>query len=348
MSNVMQLISSAVRGCIVAPPGKKLVISDLSNIEGRMLAWLAGEEWKLQAFRDFDASLVVDAQGRPVLSKKGKRQFTRPDLYVVAYAAAFGVNVLDVTADQRQIGKVMELMLGYEGGVGAFLTGAATYGFDIEELAVTAYSTIPPHILAEAEGFYEWTIKQKRNTFGLSEKAFVVCDSLKRMWREAHPRIASMWKELEGTCIEAVQNPGTTYTCRKFKVRRDGAWLRVGLPSGRALCYPQPKVEDSKLSYMGMNQYSRQWSRLATYGGKLAENATQAAARDVLAENMPMIDSTGYEIVLSVHDELITETPDTDEYSAAYLSEMMSTVPDWAEGLPLAAAGFETYRYKKE
>ena len=78
------------------------------------------------------------------------------------------------------------------------------------------------------------------------------------------------------------------------------------------------------------------------------ENVTQASARDVLAANMPLIEACGYEIVLTVHDELITETPDTDEYSVDELSRIMSTNPGWSMGLPLAAAGFETHRYKKD
>lgn len=346
--NVMQLTSNAIRGCIVAPAGRKLVIADLSNIEGRMLAWLAGEEWKLQAFRDFDASLIVDEAGRPILNKKGERQFAKPDLYRVAYGKAFRIYADDVDKDQRQIGKVMELMLGYEGGVGAFLTGAATYGFDVEDLGVRALETIPGHILHEAGSFYDWAVKQKRPTFGLSRTAFVVCDSLKRMWREAHPNVQSLWKDLERACVEAVGSPGETLTCRRFKVRRDGAWLRVGLPSGRALCYPQPKVESGKLSYMGVNQYTRQWGRIKTYGGKLVENATQAAARDVLVYRMPEIETAGYEIVLSVHDELLTETEDTPARNVAELSAFMATPPAWAPDLPLAAAGFETTRYRKD
>lgn len=327
--NVMQLTSNAIRGCIVAPKGRKLVVADLSNIEGRMLAWLAGEEWKLQAFREFDAG-------------------HGPDLYKLAYSKSFRVTPDEVSKDQRQIGKVQELMLGYEGGVGAFLTGAATYGFDVEDLGQRAYETIPDRILYDAGGFYDWTIKQKRSTFGLSRTAFVVCDSLKRMWREAHPNVQSLWKDLERTCIEAVGSPGVTFTCRRFKVRRDGAWLRVGLPSGRALCYPQPKVEDGKLSYMGVNQYTRQWGRIKTYGGKLVENATQAAARDVLVYRMPEIEDAGYQIVLSVHDELITETDDTPVREVAELSGFMATPPSWAPDIPLAAAGFETYRYRKD
>ena len=99
---------------------------------------------------------------------------------------------------------------------------------------------------------------------------------------------------------------------------------------------------------MGVNQYTRQWSRINTYGGKLVENVTQAAARDVLAANMPDIDRRGYEIVLTVHDEIITETPDIDDFTVSQLSDLMSTVPAWAKGLPLAAAGFEGYRYRKD
>lgn len=327
--NVMALTSSAIRGCIIAPPGKKLCVADLSNIEGRMLAWLAGEEWKLQAFRDYDAG-------------------TGPDLYKLAYAKSFGMRPEDVTKDQRQKGKVQELALGYQGGVGAFMTFAMAYGIDLEAMAADAWASLPEDLKDEAGNFYDWIEKQNGSTYGMSREAFITCDVFKRGWRSGHPMTAALWPELEDACVEAVESPGKTLTVRKFKVRRSGAWLRIGLPSGRALCYPQPRVDDGKLSYMGVNQYTRQWTRIKTYGGKLVENATQAAARDVIGHNMPLIEQAGYEIVLTVHDEDLTETPDTPEYSSDKLAEMMSNVPPWAEGLPLAAAGFETYRYKKD
>lgn len=334
--NVMELTSSAIRGCIVAPKGKKLVVADLSNIEGRVLAWLAGEAWKLQAFRDYDAG-------------------TGHDLYVLAYAKSFGVSPESVMADkeaggsQRQVGKVQELALGYEGGVGAFLTFAAVYGIDLEAMGEHAIGSIPQPILNEANSALAWTKLNKRPTFGLSDRAWLVCDSFKRAWRYGHPAIASFWKELQDAAVLAVQRPGATFTCRMLKLRRDGAWLRIRLPSGRFLCYPSPQVDETgKLSYMGVNQYSRKWSRLKTYGGKLAENVTQAVARDVLAGNMPGIEAAGYQIVLSVHDENITEAPDTAEFSADHLASLMATNPPWAEGLPLAAAGFEAYRYRKD
>jgi len=327
--NVMQAASYAVRGCIIAPPGKKLVIADLSNIEGRDQAWLAGEEWKLQAFRDYDAG-------------------TGPDLYKLAYSKAFKIPVGEVTKYQRQIGKIKELMLGYGGGAGAFVTGAASYNIDLEALAAVTYDTLPAEIAYEAEGFLKWTRKDKRPTFGLSDKAFMTCDGLKRLWRLAHLRIASLWKELESGAIRAIETPDTTVEVGKFKIRKDGAWLRIRLPSDRYLCYPSPKVAGGKILYMGNSQYTRQWTRLGTYGGKLFENCCQALAGDVMKANMPRIEAAGYQIILTVHDEVVCEAPDSSEFSAERLSKLLSTTPPWAEGMPLAAAGFETYRYRKE
>jgi DNA polymerase len=253
-----------------------------------------------------------------------------------------------VTKDQRQIGKVQELALGYEGGVGAFVTFAAAYGIDLEAMAEQAFSAIPADILDEARSALEWTKREGRPTFGLSDRAWMVCESFKRAWRYGHPATAAFWRDLQDVARTAVQTPGRVFDCRRVSLRRDGAWLRIRLPSGRFLCYPGVRLgEGNKLSYIGMNQYTRQWSRIETYGGKLAENITQAVARDVLADSMPRVEAAGYRIVLSVHDELITETPDTPEFNAAHLSALMATPPEWADGLPLAAEGFEAARYRK-
>lgn len=237
--DVMSLASSTLRGCIVAPEGKKLVIADLANIEGRVLAWLAGENWKLNAFRDYDAG-------------------TGHDLYKLAYAKSFGVRPKDVTKDQRQVGKVQELALGYQGGVGAFLTFAAAYGIDLEAMGEQAIAAIPPAILGEATHALEWTKRQKRTTFGLSDRAWRVCEAFKRSWRAAHPEIVAFWAALEGSARYAVSRPGEAVDCRRLKIQRDGAWLRIRLPSGRALCYPSPRLDgDGSLSYEGVNPYSR-------------------------------------------------------------------------------------------
>ena len=355
--DVMHLTSSAIRGCIVASPGTKLVVADLSNIEGRDQAWLAGEQWKLQAFRDFDNG-------------------TGHDLYKMSYAKSFGGQPGDVTKDQRQVGKVQELALGYEGGVGAFVTFAAGYGIDLDELAERAVKFIPGDVWGQANIMLAWHREHGRDPaaqLGLPDRTWLVCESFKLGWRSGHRAIATYWKELDWAVREAISNPGVTFDCGKVRIRRDGAWLRIVLPSGRALCYPSPqlapekrKKDDTeavglealeneeapagrtKITYMGVNQYSRKWSRIDTYGGKIFENICQAVARDVMAHNMPAIEAAGYRILLTVHDEVICEAPDTDEFSAEGLAALLAANPPWALDMPLAAAGFEATRYKKD
>ncbi|WP_185731906.1 DNA polymerase I [Burkholderia stagnalis] len=330
--NVIGLTANVVRGTIIAPAGKRLYVSDLSNIEGRDAAWLTGEKWKLQAFRDFDAGIGAD-------------------LYKLAYARAFGVAVEAVDKYMRQLGKVMELALAYEGGVGAFVTFTMTYKMDLDNIRAAVFAaldTVDPEIVREARGMWDWAVK-KRRTLGLPQDVFIACDILKRLWRRAHPQTSSYWPELRDAAILAISTPGKTVHARRVIMRRDGEWLRVQLPSKRQLCYLAPRVsDDGEISYMGVNQYTRKWQRTKTYGGKIFENLCQAVARDVLFYNAPAVEAAGYDIVLSIHDELITEAPDTDNYSADALSSLIATAPAWAEGMPLAAAGFSAYRYRKD
>ena len=329
VDNVMELVSSCIRSCIVAPDGKKLVIADLANIEGRVQAWLANEEWKLKAFRDFDAG-----QG--------------PDLYKLAYAKSFRIKPEAVNSDQRQVGKVQELALAYEGGVGAFATFAKAYSIDLDDLADKVLPEASEEIVAKADKFLEWAKKDKRPRYGLSDDAFVACDVLKRMWRDAHPNITGYWHKLKNVVGKALANRGNTFNEIGLKVKASKNWLLIGLPSGRTLCYPSPRVaEDGAVSYMGIDQYTRKWTRISTHGGKLFENIVQAIARDVMAANMPLIEAAGYAIILTVHDEIIAETPDEPGYNVEHMAGLLAAPPPWALDMPLAAAGFETYRYKK-
>ncbi|MBO7173134.1 MAG: DNA polymerase I [Burkholderiaceae bacterium] len=324
-----ELMSSCLRGVIVASPGKQLVVADLSNIEGRVLAWLAKEDWKLQAFREFDA-------GRG------------PDLYKATYGRTFGVNPNDVTKKQRQIGKVLELAMGYQGGVGAFLTFASVYRVDLDELAKHTFEAIDPQYLIEARDAYPW-FKEKGLTHGLAENTFIACEAIKRAWRAAHPAITKYWADTETAIREALTN-GSTNIAGRIVYDKKGAWLRARLPSGRYLCYPAARLpnDDERCAfiYKGMNQYTRKWDLIKTYGGKCCENAGQAVACDILVEAMPVIEAAGFEIVISVHDEFITEAPMNK--SAKELESIMATAPAWAKDLPLAAAGFESQRYRKE
>lgn len=402
--NVMKVCSNAIRGTIVADEGKKLVVADLANIEGRVAAWIAGEEWKLQAFRDYDTIIPdeFDAKGKP--KRKG------PDLYLVAYSSSFNVPVDSIDPstiegfNQRQIGKVEELMFQYGGGVGAWITGAATYGIDLDQMTEQVFDVLPEWAKKEADDFMHWLYEEHDEAFRkrrlkldetynaggkitdaeyyaklaeleekrdaakakkrhmLPEKTFITCDAIKRLWRRAHPEISSIWKELENAIRACIDTPGIQLTVRRLKVRRDGAWLRVGLPSGRVLCYPLPAWDltepaaDGKpakhypgFSYMGISQYTKKWCRIGSYGGKVFENVVQAAACDQLLECQPAIEEVGFEIVLDVHDEDVTEVPiDRDDLNEDLLGRLMCKSLGWNEGLPLAAAGYTSLRYKKD
>lgn len=327
LDDIMEAMSSAIRSALVAGPGRKLVASDLSNIEGRKLAWIAGEEWKLDAFRDFDAGVG-------------------PDLYKLAYARAFDIEPHEVDSWMRQIGKVMELALGYEGGVGAFVTMAATYGLDLDELAARVLPTLTAAAHEDARGVYQWA-KRKGRTLGLSEPVYVACEALKRLWRDSHPATTSLWAAVQNAAVWAVQNPGKVFQAGRLQFDRKGAWLRMRLPSGRYLLYPNPKAEGDSLSYAAWNVYAKRWVHEPTYGGKLVENACQGSSRDIMAYAMPAAELAGYPIVLTVHDELVTEPTDSPEFTVDGLSSILATNPEWAEGLPLAAAGYESHRYRK-
>lgn len=301
--NVSQLCASAVRGVLVPTKGCKFVVADLSNIEGRMAAWLASEEWKLKAFRAFDRGEGAD-------------------LYVVAYARSFGVTIEDVLHNKkhgdgsmRQIGKVQELSLQYQGGVGAFraMAGALADTLSDEEIG-----------------------------------------AIVQAWRKAHPAIKSMWYDLEGAARSALRSPGESFDVRgvlRFDTITDAGgifWLRMRLPSGRFISYCRPAISESgSLTYEGVNQYTRKWQRVDTYGGKFFEQACQAASRDVFMRGFRRASLSGYPVVLRVHDELVCEVPDSPDFTFEALASMMSTEVPWAPGIPLAADGMETDRYRK-
>lgn len=288
----VQYASDALRGCIVADTGRKLVQADFSNIEGRLVAWLAGEQWKVDAFAAFD---------------RGEGE----DLYKITYGRAFGVDPSTVTKELRQHGKVIDLAGGYGGWVGACMTFADVYRVEIPSETVAA--------------------------------------SWMGGWRNAHPAVVRIWKDLERAAAAAVSRPDTIYTvAKRIRIARRGPWLKVQLPSGRILSYPHIAFDPSgALKYKGQNQYTRKWSDIWTYGGKLFENIVQAVAGDLLWNAVEKAEAAGYPVVLRVHDELITEPLDQPSFNVDGLVKAMLDVPSWADGLPIAAEGFEATRYRK-
>jgi DNA polymerase len=308
------VVSSCIRSMITAAPGMDLAAADFANIEGRVLAWVAGEGWKIQAFRAYDTITGYDAKGEALRAG--------PDLYKLAYSKSFNVPVPSVTSDQRQIGKVQELALGYQGGVGAFQSMAVLYGI----------------VIADA-----------------------VADQIKVLWRKAHPATVQLWEDMETAAISAIAQPLTVFRagaggCISFACSGGFLWMR--LPSGRKLSYPAPALDYVKtkfgtmkrtITFAGVNEHSRMWGRNTTYGGKLTENAVQAIARDLMAEALLRIESKGWPCVLSVHDEAVAEVPAgtfPNDDPAPFEAEM-ARLPAWASGLPVAASGWVGERYRK-
>lgn len=321
----MKVIASCVRGMLIADEGKELVFPDFSGVEARWNAWLFGEEWKLEAYKAYD-------QG------KG------PDLYIVAYARAFGVDVAGVSKAQRQVGKILELSMGYEGGVGAFVKMAATAKIDLKSLLS---AEIPTDVRAEAEHNYEYALEQGR-VKGLDADIWRVCEGLKLLWRRAHPKIVWGWKNLKNAAHDAVANPGVVYKVANGRImfKVEDQWLVMRLPSGRKIRYFQPTLRGDTLYYQGVDTVTRQWGLTSTYGGKLCENEDQGGCRDLLVEAMFAFEAAGWPVGFHVHDEPVLEV-EAGALSDAETTRIMCAVPEWAEGFPLAVEMHRAYRYRK-
>lgn len=242
-------------------------------------------------------------------------------IYEATGAKMFNVPISAITKGSvlRDKSKISELALGYEGSLGALK-------------------------------------RMGGERMGLSDTEMM---SLVRKWRSANPAIVDMWKEIDEASKEAVryQRP-VSCTCRNIIFDCNGEFMTIQLPSGRKLFYYGPKFKDKKigcstmptrvLCYQGVVQETKQWGEIDTYGGKLTENIVQAIARDLLGDAMLRMQDEGYEIVASVHDEVIVEVPEInakDHYNR--LVEIMSTPPQWAEDLPLNADGGVMMFYQK-
>jgi len=307
----MDAVKDCIRGMLIAGEGNELVACDFSAVEARVLPWLAGQESVLEIFRGH-----------------GK-------IYEHAAAAIYHVPLDEVTKDQRQRGKVAILALGFGSGVGGFQAMARNYNVKVPD--------------AEA-------------------------DEIKKAWRAANRRITQYWYDLEAAVISAMRDGGVACAGpagRQVKFRKAGSFLWALLPSGRALCYPYPELrmvmtpwgeEKEQLTFMTVVDQTQKkkvktlpdpsakgrWQRVSTYGGSLAENMTQAVARDLLADAMRAIEVEGISVVFHVHDECVVEVA---KFRAAYVLErmeaLMSVTPAWAKGLPLAAEGWVGRRYRK-
>lgn len=338
------VLSWCLRGMFIPKPGYEFVGGDFANIEGRVLAWLAGETWKLQAFRDADAG-------------------TGADLYRIAYGNSFGVDPASLTkdGDERQIGKRQELQLGYQGGVGAFISSQKQDGFNFEELSDAVYSAADAGAWAEAERKRQFLQLEKKQHTWLAPKVYTALRYLTDTWRENNPAIKSFWVDINECALNAVkfkgepfstQNNKLTFSCGKH-------FLYCRLPSGRILSYARPSLEmvfneimerdELVLQYWAHGKDKNNPGKFAavqSYGGLLAENVTQAVARDIQAEAILRLKKARYPVVLHVHDEDRCQVP-IGTVDPLQVQKIMEVVPSWARGLPIAAECEIMSRYHK-
>lgn len=265
-------LKKLVRPMFVGP----FTVVDYSSIEARVIAWLAGEQWALDAFRD----------GR--------------DIYVETAAKMGGLT--------RAQGKIAVLALGFNGGPGA-LRKMAQPGDQL-----------------------------RAGLRLLDASDEVLREELVWPWRAANPAICRLWKTLDARFRSG--GPVGAH----LAIEKHGKHRLLRLPSGRAIAYRDCKVVHDEEGRERITFADPQGGRRAdTYGGKLAENATQAVARDLLAEALVRLVDRGYPVAAHVHDELIVD----GAYDVEEISAVVTELPSWATGLPIDGSGYTSYRYRK-
>lgn len=288
--SVPDTLSQLIRTAFVASPGNVLIDADFSAIEARVISWLAGEEWRLQAFRD------------------GK------DIYCESASQMFGVPVVKhgVNGELRAKGKIAELALGYQGGTGALINmGALDMGLTEEEL---------PEIVTR--------------------------------WRDANSKIRNLWYAMDNAAIDVIGRGGTAVVnglklSREYDIAQGVSKLVIQLPSGRCLYYINPSLGTnqfggSSIIYNGVDQTTKRWKQIETYGGKLTENCVQAIARDALAGALDRLEAAGLPIVFHVHDEVVIDTKPfaSNRDMLKKVTDIMAAPIPWAPTLPLNAEGW--------
>lgn len=243
---------------------------------------------------------------------------THGKIYEASASKMFNVPIEAVTkgSDYRAKGKVAELALGYQGAVGALKTMGG-------------------------------------EKMGLSETEM---QGIVLRWRQANPAIVQLWKDIEGCAIQAIKTRKKIVSVhRNLEFDCDENVFTIKLPSGRKLYYQSPsftknKWDKTSIRYKGLNQETKQWGYVDTYGGKLVENIVQAIARDLLAEAMLRVNKEDFNIVLHVHDELVCEIENTsdDESRLFNLCEIMGQTNRVYAGVPFPAEGYLTPFYKKD
>jgi len=172
-------------------------------------------------------------------------------------------------------------------------------------------------------------------------------------YRSEFSRVPTLWSRMEDAAISALAEPGRVTRYGRIRFKKKGNFLLCRLPSSRIMRYPFPKLEPTvtpwgadKISMTYMAFKEGRWVRVTTYGGKIVEQCCQAIARDIMAEGLLRLEKYNYPVIMSVHDEAVSEVPE-DFGTVKEYCQLMCVNPSWAEGLPLKASGWEGKRYRK-
>jgi DNA polymerase bacteriophage-type len=341
----------ALRHVITAACGNELVVADFSNIESRILAWIADQTWKLEAYR------------------------SGADLYKLLCANSLNISLDSVNDNQRQAFKVVELACGFGGGVGALVTMAAAYQMDLDAIADVMMPLATPKQLKKAHKAWRRAFLTNED-YALNAKTYMACDVLKQAYRESNDAINQFRYDLDNAIKGAIKSPGQSYSVGRCKVWSVGTWLIIELPSGRRLLYASPKVhtevvadvENGKPIHREYVSYctarGKSWRREKAWAGLFVENIVQAIAADCLRgaimrlhrdtltvptiaaylDTLPPEERSA--ISLHVHDELVLDVP-KGCYTLERMIQVITAPFDWSDGLPLAAAGWVNFRYGK-
>ena len=288
--NLSSLLSQLIRTTFIPKKNHRFIIADFSAIEARIIAYLSNEKWRIDVFN------------------------THGKIYEASASKMFKVDINEITKESelRQKGKIAELALGYQGGVGALVSMGA-YNMNLCE----------------------------------SELIEIV-----KAFRSSNPNIVKLWNNAQKAFIEAVKNKSVVHIDKNISFIYEGNILFIKLPSGRRLSYIRPKIDYDNIfnkyiiTYEGVDPTTKKSKRLTTYGGKLVENIVQAIARDVLAQAMMNLKNHGFNIVMHVHDEIVLEVEENVS-SIEEICEIMCKENKYLKGLKLKADGFESKYYKK-
>ncbi len=351
--DVMKLLSHALRGAIVPTPGRKFAIADYAAIEARVILWLAGAEDALQVFyrgEDIYCDMAAGIYGREIVKGRDipERQFGKQSILGLGFGMGYITFLLtcrkyDIKFTREQVLSILgqEGLIKYERWVRSKLLIGSSGGEDANTRREAGRNL---HRLADAHE------EPRRIVHELALMKYTV-----DVYRARYPEVKELWSALEDAAIRAVRT-GEPQECGKVTWFTEGRFLYCRLPSGRLMSYLDPRVKSKMtpwgetrphLSYTGPHPTTKRPTRIGTYGGKLAENVTQATARDAMADaTVNAEDDDTYDPVMSVHDELISEVDEGLEDRKVY-ERLMSDVRPWAKGCPITAEAGFSYRYKK-